>query len=82
VNNDIVFTSYMDTYNSYDIQVVKLPANGSLPPLSTDITLTPEDMECSFQEDTFVSASTISSVTSSASVSPLNTFATVLQQAP
>ena len=82
VNNDIVFTSYMDTYNSYDIQVVKLPANGSLPPISTDITLTPEDMECSFQEDTFVSASTISSVTSSASVSPLNTFATVLQQAP
>lgn len=83
MNNDIVFASgYEKSYDDYDIQVAKLPADGTLPPVSTDIILTPEDMECSFQEDTFVSARTTSSVTSSTSASVLNTFATVLQQAP
>ena len=84
VNNDIIFSSMHDafSYDDDDIQVVKLPANGSLPPISTDITLTPEDMECSFQENTFVSSTATSSATSSTSVSAVNTFATVLQQAP
>lgn len=84
VNNDIIFASMHDafSYDDNDIQVVKVPANGSLPPITTDITLTPEDMECSFQENTFVNATATSIATSSSSASAVNTFATILQQAP
>lgn len=83
VNNDIIFASvYEKAYDDNDIQVIKLPANGVLSPITMDIALTPEDMVCSFQEDTFVSASATSSAASSTSASVLNTYATVLQQSP
>ncbi len=83
VNNDIIFTSRHDAFPyDYNIQVVKLPASGSLPPIATDISVTPEDMECSFQENTFVNAYVTSVAAPSSSASAVNTFATILQQAP
>jgi hypothetical protein len=83
VSNDIIFTSIHDAFPyDYNTQVAKLPANGLLPPIATDISVTPEDMECSFQENTFVTATATSVTASSSSVSAINTFATILQQAP
>jgi hypothetical protein len=65
----------------YDSQILKMSSDGTLPPLSTDISLI-EFSSSIVEKNTSVTGIDVTAVAVDTNVSGSTTYATILQQAP
>jgi uncharacterized delta-60 repeat protein len=79
---DLVTAGYFEVgFMDYDSQILKMSSDGTLPPLSTDISLI-EFSSSIVEKNTSVTGIDVTAVAVDTNVSGSTTYATILQQAP